>query len=220
MDLRPDLIFKRSIISARNKTPAEMRLAFPAKQPMLVIMEKSWLGKMFSSSQASQPAAAVSAVDCVDADAQFGRGLKFATGAGGAQDYAQAANWYRKAAEQNHGLAQFNLGMMYAQGQGVTKDEAQSRLWFGRAANLGDAGGQYQMGRNRQRASLDGLPADAPEARIEAYKWYQLSAAQGYKDSEGAFAPLTFKMTRADVAEAIQRVATFVATEAPKPLLA
>ena len=106
---------------------------------------------------------------------------------------------------------------MYARGQGVARDDAQSVLWFGRAAHLGDAGGQYHMGRDRERASLDGLPTAAPEARIEAYKWYQLAAAQGYKDSEDAFALLTFKMTREDVAEANQRVAKFVAGSAPKP---
>lgn len=197
-----------------------MGLAFPAKQRILVIMEKSWLGKMFSSSQKPRPIAARPDVDYVDADVQFGLGLQFATGAGTAQDYAQAADWYRKAAEQNHGLAQFNLGIMYAKGQGVVRDDAQSVMWFGRAAKLGDAGGQYHMGRNCQRASMDGLPADAPEARIEAYKWYQLAAAQGYKDSEGAYATLTLKMTREDVAEANQRVASFVAGGASKPLLA
>jgi TPR repeat protein len=196
-----------------------MRLAFPAQQPMLVIMAKSWLGKMFSSSKKTQPAAASSDVDSVDAEVQFNRGLQFATGAGAAQDYAQAADWYRKAAEQNHGLAQFNLGVMYARGQGVVRDDAQSVVWFGRAANLGDAGGQHHMGRNCQLASMNGLPADAPESRIEAYKWFQLSAAQGYKDSEGAYAPLTVKMTRADVAEANERVARFVAVSATKPLL-
>jgi TPR repeat protein len=194
------------------------RLAFPAKQPMLVIMEKSWFGKMFFSSHKSRLAAARSDVDNADAEAQFSRGLQFATRTGAAQDYAQAADWYRKAAEQNHGLAQFNLGVMYASGQGVARDHAQSVVWFGRAARLGDAGGQYYMGRNCQRASLDGLPADAPEARIEAYKWFQLSAAQGYKDSEGAYAMLTFKMTRADVAEANQRVASFVPASTTKPL--
>jgi len=196
-----------------------MRFVFPAKQAMLVNMEKSWLGKMFMPSQKSQPAAARSDADYVEAEAQFNLGLQFATGAGAVQDYAQAADWYQKAAAQNHGLAQFNLGVMYASGQGVVRDDAQSVAWFGRAAKLGDAGGQYQMGRNRQRASMDGLPADAPEARIEAYKWFQLSAAQGYKDSEGAYVPLTVKMTREDVAEANQRVARFVAVGASKPLL-
>ena len=196
-----------------------MRLAFPAKHAMLVIMEKSWLGKMFSSSPKSPLAAAPAVVDSADAEVQFIRGLQCATGTGAAQDYPQAAVWYRKAADQNHGLAQFNLGMMYARGQGVVRDDAQSVVWFGRAANLGDPGGQFHMGQNRQRASMNGLPADAPEARIEAYKWYQLSAAQGYKDSEGAYATLTFKMTRKEVAEANQRVARFTATLGHKPLL-
>ena len=156
--------------------------------------------------------------DHTDAEVQFGLGLKFASGAGVPQDYAQAADWYRKAAEQNHSLAQFNLGTMYANGQGVVRDEAQSLVWFGRAANLGDAGGQYKMGRSCHRISMDGSPAAAPEARIEAYKWYQLAAAQGYKNADGAYATLTFKMTRADVAEAILRVAGFSTAQKPKPL--
>src|SRR5271157_4195426 len=121
---------------------------------MLVTMEKSWLGKIFSPAQKPEPAAVQPKPDYADAEVQFGLGLKFASGAGVAQDYAQAADWYRKAAEQNHGLAQFNLGTMYANGQGVVKDAAQAVVWFGRAANLGDAGGQYNMGRCCQRASL------------------------------------------------------------------
>jgi TPR repeat protein len=154
-----------------------MRLVFPSKQHMLATMQKSWLGKMFSSPKKSGPAPTGPDMDDTNSEVQFNRGLQLATAPGAAQDYAQAAGWYRKAAEQNHGLAQFNLGVMYARGQGVVRDDAQSAVWFGRAANLGDAGGQHHMGRNCQRASMDGLPADAPEARIEAYKWYQLSAA-------------------------------------------
>ena len=186
---------------------------------MLVIMEKSWLGKMFSPSQKTKSAMVPLDIDYTDADVQFSLGLKFASGAGAAPDYMQAADWYRKAAEQNHGLAQFNLGIMYANGQGVVQDDAQSGVWFGRAADLGDAGAQYKMGRRCQRASMDGLPANAPEGRIEAYKWFQLSAAQGYKNSEGAYAMLTFKMSRADVAEAIERVATFSSAKAIMPPL-
>ena len=79
----------------------------------------------------------------------------------------------------------------------------------------GDAGGQYKMGRSFQRDSTDGLPANATEARIEAYKWFQLSAAQGYKNSETAYATLTFKMTHADVAEGNRRVARFVTVKNP-----
>jgi TPR repeat protein len=187
---------------------------------MLLIMEKSWLGKIFSPAEKIKPATVAPDIDYADAEVQFGLGVKFASGGGEAQDYAQAADWYRKAAEQNHGLAQFNLGTMYAQGQGVARDDTQSVVWFDRAANAGDAGGQFNMGRCCQRASMDGLPADAPEARIEAYKWFQLAAAQGYKNADGAFATLTFKMTRADVAEAIGRVARFSAVKEFKPVQA
>ena len=173
---------------------------------------------MFRSAPTPPLAAPSSEVDSGDAEVQFNLGVQFATGAGAAQDYVQAADWYRKAAEQNHGLAQLNLGVMYARGQGVVRDDAQSEVWFGRAARLGDAGGQYYMGQNCQRASMDGLPANAPEARIEAYKWYQLAAAQGYRESEDAYATLTYKMTRAEVADAMQRVAGFVAASAAKPV--
>ena len=43
-----------------------------------------------------------------DAQAQFSLGLQFAND-GKAQDYTQAAQWYLKAASQDHALAQFNL---------------------------------------------------------------------------------------------------------------
>ncbi len=181
-------------------------------------MEKSWLGKILSRAPKHHQGMVPHRLDYSDADVQFSQGLKFASGAGVAQDYGQAADWYRKAAAQQHGLAQFNLGTMYANGQGVAQDTAQALGWFGRAANLGDAGGQYKMARSCERASMDGLPAAAPEARIEAYKWFQLSAAQGYKNSEGAYAMLTFKMTRAEVADAIQRAARFSVAKALGPL--
>jgi TPR repeat protein len=187
---------------------------------MLLMMEKSWFSKIFSRSEEVQPRAPQLEADCTEADAQFRRGLNFASGAGVPRDYGQAAQWYRKAAEQNHALAQFNLGVMYSKGQGVVRDDAQAAAWFGLAANLGDAGAQYNLGRICQRASMDGPAAGAVEARIEAYKWYQLAAAQGYQHADGAYASLTPKMTRADVAEANQRVARFAPVAAPKPLLA
>jgi hypothetical protein len=43
------------------------------------------------------------------------------------------------------------------------------------------------------------------------------ASAQGYKNSEGAFATLTFKMTRTDVAEAMKRVDGFSVVKELKP---
>jgi TPR repeat protein len=42
------------------------------------------------------------------------------------QDYAQAAIWYRKAAEQGSAEAQFNLGLLYDNGLGVPLDYSQA----------------------------------------------------------------------------------------------
>jgi hypothetical protein len=48
----------------------------------------------------------------------------YANGQGVPQDYAQAIEWCRKAAEQDGAGAQLNLGWMYATGQGVPLDQA------------------------------------------------------------------------------------------------
>jgi len=175
-------------------------------------MEKPAPQNMFSSPPGPDPEMASSPTDYGDAEVQFGMGLKFATDPGAAHDYRQAAEWYHKAAEQNHSLAQFNLGVMYAQGQGVTRDVAQSAVWFGKAARSGDAGAQYQLGDSCHRASIVQLSAEASESRIEAYKWYRLAAVQGYGNSIMAWSNLTRSMTQADVAAGDQRVAAFEIT--------
>jgi TPR repeat protein len=148
-----------------------------------------------------------------DADAQFSLGLRFA-GEGAAQDYAQAAVWYLKAADQSHALAQFNLGIMYAAGQGVLRNEAISLGWMQKAADLGDAGAQHHIGMKLHRASLEGLAENASESRILAYKWLQLAAAQGYRASEAAWAFVALNMTREDVADGGRRIAAFVPAQA------
>ena len=184
---------------------------------MMVSMEKSWYRKMFSRPQKPDQEATPPNADFGDAEVQFSMGLKFANGEAATRDYAQAAEWYHKAADQSHSLAQFNLGMMYAQGQGVTRDAAQSVRWFGRAAQLGDAGAQFNLGESCHRASLQGERKDAPESRIEAYKWYRLAAAQGYEDSETAYTTLTLNMTREDVADGNRRVAEFKVEKPTSP---
>ena len=51
--------------------------------------------------------------------------------------YAQAAEWYRKAAEQGDAGAQFNLGHLYYDGQGVPQDYGEAVRWFRLAAAQG-----------------------------------------------------------------------------------
>jgi hypothetical protein len=186
-----------------------MLLVFASRQSIITTMDKSWYRNIFS--RASKPALETTppALDYADAESQFNLGVKFASGAGVNRDYVQAAEWYRKAAAQSHSLAQFNLGIMYAQGQGVAPDAVQSLMWLGKAARQGDAGAQFNLADRCHRASFEQVPVDASESRIEAYMWYRLAAAQGFKNSDSVCATLSLNMTRADVAAGNERVAAF-----------
>ena len=55
------------------------------------------------------------------------------------RDYAEAALWYRKAADQGDANAQFHLGLMYFRGSGVPQDYAEAAAWYRKAADQGQA---------------------------------------------------------------------------------
>ena len=63
------------------------------------------------------------------------------------QDYAQAIEWYRKAADHGDAAAEFNLGWLYEHGAGVEKDEAQASAWYGKAAAHGRADAKDSLAR-------------------------------------------------------------------------
>ena len=176
-------------------------------------MDQPFFRRLFSRSPKPLSMGAINAqetqAESGSAETQFHLGVKYANGEGQAQDYEQAAKWYLKAANQEHALAQFNLGIMYATGQGVSKSPTEADVWFGKAAQQGDAGAQHRLGMSRYRASISGPATGMPEARIEAYTWFLLAAAQGYGESDVASATVALNMTHDDVTEATRRVARF-----------
>jgi hypothetical protein len=172
-------------------------------------VEKTLFQRWFGRSQSAVPESTQVMAERGVADAQFSLGLNFANGVGAAQDFAQAAIWYLKAAEQSHPLAQFNLGRMYALGQGLPCDVAQSLMWIQKSADLGDAGAQFNLGQTHQRASLQGPATETSAERIIAYKWFRLAADQGYAGSESACETMNLKMSREDVIEGVRSVAAF-----------
>jgi TPR repeat protein len=181
---------------------------------MLVIMDTPWYRRLFRRPQKHSLKSTQAQADGGNAEAQFSLGLRFANGEGTALDYTRAAHWYLRAADQNHALAQFNLGVMFAGGQGVDRDEAKAMMWTQRAAQQGDAGAQHSLGLSHRRASFEGLSKDARESNLEAYKWFRLAAAQGYRDSGAAFETISLGLTRAEVAEGEERATAFVAARA------
>lgn len=66
--------------------------------------------------------------------AQVNLGTMYAYGVGVEQDYAKAAEWFKKAAEQGNAGAQFNLGRMYEVGDGVEQDSVKAADCYKKAA--------------------------------------------------------------------------------------
>ena len=66
-------------------------------------------------------------------------GFLYAQGHGVPKDHAEAAQWFRKAADQRHVKAQHALGILYYRGHGVPKDRAEAARWYRLAADQGHA---------------------------------------------------------------------------------
>jgi TPR repeat protein len=175
-------------------------------------MAFSFLDRWFNRALTPSEETAPNSQDLVGAEEQFQRGLEFANGEVVPVNYAQAAHWYAKAAEQHHSLAQLSLAAMYGQGRGLSRDETKSRMWLVRAANLGNAAAQYRVGVQQHLACRDELAEKLTERRIEALKWVRLSAAQGYPGAETACEYVALGMTCKEVAEGGRRATSFVAS--------
>jgi TPR repeat protein len=92
-----------------------------------------------------------------DHNAQYATGRMYHAGYGVPRDYAEAANWYRQAADSGHARAAASLAGMYERGEGVPQDYAEAlRLLEG-----GTAGGDVTC-----LACLSWLLATCPDDRI------------------------------------------------------
>ncbi len=172
-------------------------------------MSFSSLRRWVNRSTAATPGPTPDPSSPAPSEAQFLKGLDFASGHGVAQDYAQAAQCYSEAAEQGHSRAQFNLATLYEHGQGVARDEAKALTWLTKAASLGNAAAQYRLGVQQHLACRTGRLGPAVEGRVEALKWIRLSAAQRHRGAESACEYVALGMTREEVAESDRRAAAF-----------
>ncbi|MGA2224972.1 MAG: PDZ domain-containing protein [Syntrophobacteraceae bacterium] len=110
--------------------------------------------------------------------AQFGLASMYFNGWGVPKDYAEALQWFQKAAEQGYAEAQVNLGGMYFNGQGVEQDYAEAVKWFQKAADQGDTNAQNNLGVMYSKGQ--GVPKDY----VEAVKWFQKAAKLGYAEAQ------------------------------------
>jgi hypothetical protein len=184
--------------------------------------------------------------DAGDAEARKTLGDCYSNGEGVKQSYAQAAQWYRKAADQGNAAAQTALGELYEVGQGVQRSAAEAAKWYHRAAEQGDARGQYSLA--QLYLTGNGVRQDLAEAvkwyaqaakhgyalaqynlgmrykegkgvaqdSVEAYKWLSLAATCGVQDATEVREALQQGMTREQIKEGQSRAASF-APKKPAP---
>jgi uncharacterized protein len=118
-----------------------------------------------------------------DAPAMTLLGELYAQGLGVAQDWTQAGEWYRVAADRGDGPAAFALAMQVLDGRGVAKDPAAGRRLLEQAAGKGLPGAQYNLG-------LLLLRDRTPEADRRAADLFRQAAIASDVDAQYALAVL------------------------------
>ena len=88
------------------------------------------------------------------------------------QNRAEAAKWYRLAAEQKIAAAQFNLGILYSEGEGVKQSQPEAAKWLRLAAEQGIAKAQSALG------VVYYIGKGIEQNHAEAAKWFRLAAEQ------------------------------------------
>jgi TPR repeat protein len=129
------------------------------------------------------------------APSQSKLGIIYNDGAGVPQDYKEAMEWLRKAADQGVAEAQYGLGVMYHNGMGIPQDNKEAEKWYGKAANQGVAVAQFWLG--LMYINGEGIPQDY----VKAYAWLNLAAVQGEEQAANIRALLLEEIAPEEIAE-------------------
>ncbi len=111
-------------------------------------------------------------------DAIYDQGAKYYQGDGVPQDFAQALEWFQRAADQGHVGALNDIGVMYELGQGVPKDPAKAVEWYRKAVAQNYALGHYNIGRAYETGN------GVPKNYSEALKAYRRAARMGDRNAQ------------------------------------
>ena len=122
---------------------------------------------------------------------------------GEAEDYAEAAKWFRLAAEQGHASAQYHLGVMYSNGTGVPENIAEALKWYHKSAEQGHVSAQLRL------ASMYARSTGVPQDDIEAYVWY-LVFSDKCPGHRGNIARQKEQLTAEQLAEAQKRATEYM----------
>lgn len=113
-----------------------------------------------------------------DVCAESALGVRYATGRGVPQDYAQSGAWLSKAAAQGNAEAETMLGKVYYNGLGVSKDYRQAVAWWRKAAEQGNADAETGLG-----FAFD-LGRGVPRDYNQSASWFRKAAERGSTAAE------------------------------------
>ena len=113
-----------------------------------------------------------------DAHAEFEIAAIYTEGRVVPQDFAQAATWYQRSADQGFAPAEYRLGSLYESGKGVSKDVNIALQWYEKAALAGNRMSMHNL------ASLYAGGALGKQQFDKAAQWFEQAANLGLTDSQ------------------------------------
>ncbi|MBQ7309503.1 MAG: toll/interleukin-1 receptor domain-containing protein [Clostridia bacterium] len=112
----------------------------------------------------------------MSAKEMFDLGMRYYNGEGRAQNFYEAAKWFRKAADMGYAKAQCWLGVCYENGDGVTRNETEAAKLVQRAAESGNAEAMIFLASYYR----DGIGVRTNYR--EAERWCRLAIKNGSRD--------------------------------------
>lgn len=82
-----------------------------------------------------------------DAKALYMIGVMYERGAGVAASPAEAASWFRRAADKGNASAQYRLGRLYERGLGVEQSRDEAIAWYRKSARNGNVDARQALKR-------------------------------------------------------------------------
>ncbi len=161
----------------------EINLAFET-----VMQHRSGKFNPASSPASKQPQRPKSTTD--DAQQFYGTGMDYFEGKVTAKNYAEAAKWFKRAADLGHSPAQYYLGFLYSNANGLPLDFTAALRWYTMAAEQKNGAAMYQLGvlfakGAHKAAGVRALKHVGLELgdKVEAYKWLYLATIYGVKEA-------------------------------------
>ncbi|MGA2809687.1 MAG: tetratricopeptide repeat protein [Terracidiphilus sp.] len=118
-----------------------------------------------------------------DADAQFRVGMRYYKGEDVPKDYAKAAYWFCKSADQGHPDGQWHLSMLYFNGQGLPKDYKLAAEWCRKATENGSPAAQFYTAYKLLCGLQDNLKCGGRQDYTMAAQWCRKAAEQGHVEA-------------------------------------